>query len=262
MNNFNEQKEQIIKSGYKYISLYRGNEQLCAWNQTPRTRDARFDDIENRLNNDAPGVYHIKARNSTSEKNPVTFVVNTGSEKLGEIQPQIIYKDSASDKLLENTKILDLTVELKQLEMENRFLKKQIADLEAEILELENATATTLAEATPAPSLMESAKDFLGSLMEFGAPLLDQHFSLKKQQLEIEALKLQGRRAAPVAQPVSKDPNVQIRKIGEFVETFADQPEIYEALHEISAKSQTVDEFMNYLNQFNPAIYDQLSKQI
>ena len=261
MNNFNEQKEQIKKSGYKYVSLYRGNEQLCAWNQTPRTRDARFDDIENRLNNDAPGMYIIKARNSTSEKNPVTFVINTGSEKLAEMQPQIIYKDSASDKLLENTKILDLTVELKQLEMENRFLKKQIADLEAEILELESTTATTLAEATPAPSLMESAKDFLGSLMEFGAPLLDQHFSLKKQQLEIEALKLQ-RRQTPGQTQAPKDPNVQIRKIGEFVETYAEQPEIYEALHEISAKSQTVEEFMNYLNQFNPAIYAELSKQI
>jgi len=262
MNNFNEQKQKIVESGFKYISLYRGNEQLCAWNQSPRLRDARFDDIENRLNNDAPGMYIIKARNSTSEKNPITFVVNTGSEKMSDMQPQIIYKDSASDKLLENTKILDLTVELKQLEMENRFLKKQIAELESDIAELESAAATTLAEATPAPSLMESAKDFLGSLMEFGAPLLDQHFSLKKQQLEIEALKLQGRRSAPAAKPVAKDPNVQIRIIGEWVETFADQTEIYEALHEMSAKSQTVDEFMNYLNQFNPAMYAELSKQI
>jgi hypothetical protein len=114
----------------------------------------------------------------------------------------------------------------------------------------------------PAPSLMESAKDFLGSLMEFGAPLLDQHFALKKQQLEIERMNLGAKRPAPGTPAAVKDNNVKIRIIGEFVETFQDQPEIYEALHEISAKSETVEQFMQYLAQFNTDLYEQLSNKI
>jgi hypothetical protein len=106
---------------------------------------------------------------------------------------------------------------------------------------------------------MENAKSFLESLMEFGTPLLDQHFALKQQQIEIERMKYQ--RPRPQAQ-APKDQNVQIRKIGEFVECYKDQPEIYEALHEISAKSQTVNEFMEYLAQFNNDLYVELSKQI
>lgn len=260
--NFTEQKQRIIDDNYKYVSLYRGNDQLCAWNQTPKTRDTRLEDIEKRLANEAPGMYIIKARNSTSEKNPVTFVVNTGSEKLSEAKTQIIYKESASDKLLENQQILNLTVQVKQLEMENQYLKDQISDLESEIAELETAAATNLAEATPQPSLLDSAKEFLGGLMEFGAPLLDQHFALKKQQLEIERMKLSNRRPAPGSAQAQKDSNVQIRIIGEWVETFKDQPEIYEALHQISAQSDSVEKYLELLNQFSPELYEQLSIKI
>ena len=260
--NFEEQKKRIIEGLFKYVSLYRGNEQLCAWNQTPKTRDARFDDIENRLKNETPGMYIIKARNSTSEKSPVTFVVNTGSEQTPEMKTQIVYKEPVSDKLLENQQILNLTVQVKQLEMENKYLKEQIADLEIEIAEMETAAAVNLAEQTPVPNLMESAKEFLGGLMEFGAPLLDQHFALKKQQLEIERMKLANRRPAPGAKPTVKDTNVQIRIIGEFVETFKDQPEIYEALHNISSQSDSVEKYLELLNQFSPDLYEQLSVKI
>lgn len=259
--NFTEQKQRIKESEYKYISLWRGNEQICAWNTAGKI-DAKFDEIETRLKNNPPGLYTIKARNATKEKSPDQFTINTGSEKLAEPGPQIVYKEPASDKLLENQQILKLTVELKQLEMENKYLKDQITDLESEIAELETAAAVTLAEQTPQPSLLDSAKDFLGNLMEFGAPLLDQHFALKKQQLEIERMKLTNRRPAPGTPQAVKDSNVQIRIIGEWVETFKDQPEIYEALHNISAQSDSVEKFLELLNQFSPDLYEQLSIKI
>lgn len=259
--NFKEQKERILESEYKYISLWRGNEQICAWNKAGAV-DAKFDEIETRLKNNPAGLYTIKARNASREKSPDLFTINTGSEKLAEAQPQIIYKEPASDKLLENQQILKLTVELKQLEMENKYLKDQITDLENEIAELEAAAAVTLSEQTPQPSLLDSAKEFLGGLMEFGAPLLDQHFALKKQQLEIERMKLANRRPAPGTPAAVKDKNVQIRIIGEWVETFKDQPEIYEALHSISAQSDSVEKYLELLNQFSPDLYEQLSVKI
>jgi len=95
--------------------------------------------------------------------------------------------------------------------------------------------------------------------MEFGTPLLDQHFALKQQQIEVERMKYQRQR--PQAQAPENE-NVKIRKIGEFVEGFKDQTEVYEALHEISAKSKNVGEFMEYLAQFNMDLYAELSEQI
>jgi hypothetical protein len=265
MNEFNEHKKRILESGYKYISLYRGSDRICAWNNLNKI-DEKLNEIETRLNNNPPGIYVIKARNSVSEKAPDQFVINLGGQKQPENNAgqQIIYKELASEKLLENQRILELTVKVKELEMQNEFLRGQIADLENEIEDLENkaAEAPILGEQTPVPSLMESAKDFLGSLMEFGAPLLDQHFSLKKQQLEIERMKLANKRPAPGTPQAAKDQNVQIRIIGEWVETYQDQPEIYEALHEISAKSENVQQFLTQLQQFNPDLYAAISNKI
>jgi len=259
--NFKEQKQRIIESGYKHVSLYRGNDRICAWNLAGRI-DAKLDEIETRLHNNPPGAYVIKARNSTSEKNPDLFPVITGPEITAEKQTtQIVYKEPASDKLLENQQILNLTVQVKQLEMENKYLKEQIADLENEIAEIETAAAVNLAEQTPQPNLLESAKEFLGGLMEFGAPLLDQHFALKKQQLEIERMKL-AKRQGFAPKPAENDKNVQIRIIGEWVETFKDQPEIYEALHNISAQSESVEKYLQLLNEFSPELYEQLSVKI
>jgi len=263
--NFNEQKNTILNDRYKYVELFCGSEKLCARNNSGDIEN-KLDEIEITLKNNPPGLYEIRAFNSTVKGiKPTPFMVDTRKNlSESERHQPIIYKEAASEKLLENQRILDLTVKVKELEMENQFLRSQISDLENELEEIESKAAATieLGEQTPAPSLMESAKDFLGSLMEFGAPLLDQHFALKKQQLEIEKMKLAAKRQGPgTPQPV-KDQNVQIRIIGEWVETFQDQTEIYEALHEISAKSESVEQFMQYLAQFNSDLYEQLSKQI
>lgn len=264
MNILQQHKKTILDSGYKYISLYRGSERICAWNNVGKI-DEKLIEIETRLNNNPPGVYVIKARNSTSEKAPDQFVINTNTPQQQDQPPRMAYQDQPSEKLLENQRILDLTVKNAELEMQNRYLLAEIEDLKAEIAELEaiGPPVPELSEQTPPPpSLMESAKDFLGSLMEFGAPLLDQHFALKKQQLEIERLKYGARQTAPNTRPPAADQNIQIRKIGEWVETYKDQPEIYDALHEISANSKTVQDFLIYLQQFNPDLHAELSNQI
>jgi hypothetical protein len=260
MNNFKEQKQRILDAGYKQVSLYQGNVKKIAWNLSGRVL-AKLDEIETRLPHMTGGNFVILARNSNNDKDPEQFPITTGSEKLGEAKTQIVYQEKTSDKLLENQQILNLTVQVKQLEMENDYLRKEIAELENEIAELESTTKTVLAEATPQPSLLESAKEFLGGLMEFGAPLLDQHFALQKAKLDIEREKL-ARRPGGAARPAQKDQNVQIRIIGEWVETFADQPEIYEALHNISAQSKSVADYMELLNQYNAELYAELSNKI
>jgi hypothetical protein len=260
--NFKEQKEKILTDGYKYAELYCGSEKITARNNAGKIEE-KLNEIGIDLKNNPPGLYEIRAYNSTVKTiKPTVFIVDTRTN-LSEDQKRqpIVIKEPMTDKLLENQKIFDLTLENARLTMEIEKLRGEITDLERELLEMEaEQVQIQQLNEPPPPSLMESAKDFLGSLMEFGAPLLDQHFALKKQQLEIERMKLGSRR--PGAPAPGKDPNVQIRIIGEWVETFKDQPEIYGALQQISENSQTVEQFMQYLNQFNPEYYAELSKQI
>jgi predicted transcriptional regulator len=261
--NFIETKETILTDGYKYIELWTGNERKVARNNVGKIEE-KLNEIAIELKNNPPGIYEIKAFNSTVKGiRPTIFTVDTRTNKSEPIERKT-YVEPLSDKLLENQKVLDLTVKVKELEIENRYLREQITDLENEIAELEAqaAVAPELGEQTPAPSLLESAQNFLGTLMEFGAPLLDQHFALKQQQIELERMKYGQRRPAATPQKAENTENVKIRKIGAWVETFQDQPEIYEALHKISAESETVDQFLTYLNQFNADLYEQLSKQI
>ena len=254
-----EALKKIETSGYKRAALFRNNEKICAWNTFGKILP-KLDEIETRVMNNGPGVYVIQAANAAKDV-PDQFVIEYGDQTL--ISEKKIMPD-ISPKLLENQKILELSILNAELRKDNEALERLINDLENDIDELnvkiqELTEAQTLSEENAKPGLMENAKSFLESLMEFGTPLLDQHFALKQQQIEIERMKYQ--RPKPQAQ-APKDQNVQIRKIGEFVEGFKEQPEIYEALHEISAKSSNVGEFMEYLAQFNSDLYEQLSEQI
>lgn len=255
-----EALKKIETSGYKRAALFRNNEKICAWNTHGKIL-SKLDEIETRVMNNGPGVYVIQAANAAKDV-PDQFVIEYGDQALikekGPSIPEI------SPKLLENQKILELSIANAELRKDNEALERLVSDLENDIDELnakiqELNEAQTLSEENAKPGLMENAQSFLSSLMEFGTPLLDQHFSLQKEKLEIERMKY-GRPRAQA--PAPKDPNVQIRKIGEFVESFKDQVEVYEALHEISAKSESVAQFMEYLAQYNTDLYEQLSKQI
>jgi hypothetical protein len=56
MNDFKVHKNTILESGYKYCSLYRGSERICAWNNVGKIEE-KLNEIETRLNNNPPGVY-------------------------------------------------------------------------------------------------------------------------------------------------------------------------------------------------------------
>jgi hypothetical protein len=254
-----EALKKIENSGYKRAALFRNNEKICAWNTYGKILP-KLDEIETRVVNNGPGVYVIQAANAAKDV-PDQFVIEYGDQTL--ISEKKMIPD-VNPKLLENQKILELSILNAELRKDNEALDRLVTELENDIEELnakiqELSEAQTLSEEIAKPSLMENAQSFLTSLMEFGTPLLDQHFALKQQQIEVERMKYQRQR--PQAQAPENE-NVKIRKIGEFVEGFKDQPEVYEALHEISAKSKNVGEFMEYLAQFNMDLYEQLSEQI
>jgi hypothetical protein len=256
-----EALSKIENSNYKRVALFRNNEKLSGFNVFGKGKVLeKLQEIETRIKNNGPGVYVIHANNAVKDV-PDQFTVEYGDQTL--ISEKQIIPD-INPKLLENQKILELSILNAELRKDNEALDRLITELENDIEELnskiqELSEAQTLSEENAKPGLMENAKSFLESLMEFGTPLLDQHFALKQQQIEIERMKYQRPKQQAQA---PQDPNVQIRKIGEWVESYKEQPEIYEALHEISAKSETVAAFMNYLSQFNADLYAELSEQI
>ena len=155
-----------------------------------------------------------------------------------------------------------MSIENANLQKDNERLTDQIADLESTIADLESQIAdnNNLLQEQQTPTLMENAKSFVETLMEYGVPLLNQHWELKKQQMELERMKYGMR--SPVRQSAPDPEKVKIRIIGEWVETKKDQPEIYNALHDISAKSSSVDQFLMLLSEFNTDLYAELSEQI
>lgn len=249
----NEAIEQITENGYKFVSLYRNGEQITKFNQAGKF-DGKLDEISKRIEK-FPGSYVIMAKFNNADK-PDQFVIQ--SENTG-VSESAINLD-ASPKLLESQKVLALSIENEKLKMQCANYIKDIAELETTIAELETTIAEMEANAVESatPTLMENAQSFLSTLMEFGAPLLDQHFALKKQQLEIERMKFGG----PKPQTKADPEKVAIRIIGQWVETKSEQPEIYEALHNISANSQNVNDFLTQLQQYNSELYEEVYNKL
>ena len=66
----------------------------------------------------------------------------------------------------------------------------------------------------------------------------------------------------PKPQTKADPEKVAIRIIGQWVETKSEQPEIYEALHNISANSQNVNDFLTQLQQYNPELYEEVYNKL
>lgn len=251
--NLKQAIEEISENGYKFVSLYRNGEQITKFNQAGKF-DGKLDEISKRIEK-FPGSYVIMAKFNQADK-PDQFVIN--GENVG-IAENAINLD-VNPKHLENQKVLALSIENEKLKMQNANYLRDIDELENTIAELENTIVEMQANAieSTTPTLMENAQNFLSTLMEYGAPLLDQHFALKKQQLEIERMKFGGPRPQTKADPEK----VAIRIIGQWVETKQNDPELYQQLHDISANSQNVNDFLTQLQQFNTDLYEEISKQL
>jgi hypothetical protein len=257
----NEIKQLINEVGYKYCSLWQSGNKIEPYNGFNMSCADKLDAIERRLKAFPSGLYQIKCKLASRSKED-TFDLDwiNGKSNLSEQPIPVI--DNMNPKLLENTTILNLSIENANLKKDVERLNDQVADLESIIADLEAQVTNneSLLQENAQPTLMENAKSFVETLMEYGVPLLNQHWELKKQQMEIERMKYGMR--SQVKQSAPDPEKVQIRIIGEWVESKKGDPGIYEKLHEISAQSNSVKEFMQGVAQFNPELYAELSEQI
>jgi chromosome segregation ATPase len=160
-----------------------------------------------------------------------------------------------------------LQADITRLELENEDLNRQIEELNEYIGELEEKLKNVqLSELPKEPTTFETAKSFLSELVSFGAPLLDKHFELKQQQLEIERMKAQQNRPAVQsnnyqAPEVKKELELQ-NKVKAWIESKSEDKELYDSLTAIYYNSSSLAKFAELLNNFNNELYEECKRQV
>lgn len=265
--------EKIMNDGgYRHVGLVNSNKEwIIPINQPGLDHlTERFNDVKKRLNSNGleDGIYSV-CLSFNNRKNCKFDYFNV---KVGEIDTN---KPMMSEKVIVEklpdvrsyNKALDDQILIKQLELDNQSLRDKIADLEETISELENELEEkeTLSEENEQPTMIESAKSFLTQLMEFGTPLLDKHFALREQQLNLEARKLLmnkefNQREARQPQQEPK-PNID-EKIQNFIRQFEEDEETFNEIASIYNSATDINDFFNKLNSYNSEIYGQLRQTI
>jgi hypothetical protein len=253
----------IIDTDYKFCGLFDQNDSCIeTYNRTGNAIE-KFEIIKKRLSSQPDGIYTIKCRNSTKGAIDL-YEYKKGSQMISE-------KPGVTVKYLENDRILQLSIECERLkaqidrkddkitdlEKEINLLLNENEDLENKITELENNSApVTLGEESSTPSLMESAKDFLGQLMEFGAPLLDKHFSLKEQALNLEALRIQNVKPQQRTEQDKQRAEI-VKKVESWINSKKEDMEVYNKLYAIYINCGNILKFSEMLKDNSEELYNE-----
>lgn len=191
--------EEIIdicnNQGYGFVCLTDGKgAELIPYNSR-NSAGERLDEIKTRLSSPAlkDGVYYVKCKH-TNRKNALSddYLVYKG-DKLSE---NVIIQQPApiSAEVLTYESALKFQVRIKELELENEKLRDDLKAANATIAEMETQMLSEDEdedeEPEAAPTMFESAKEFLSEIVQVAAPLLDKHFDLRQQALNLEAHKI------------------------------------------------------------------------
>ena len=272
--NLTELKKVLSGDIYRHVGLYTADGQkIKPFNTKIASYPDNVKDILNYLGSDIvePGLYIIKLKKTYSgaaqeygyNKGNVTLTEKT------EIMPrQSLYNIPDDFSQAINHPAVKLQADITRLELENEDLQRQIEELNEYIGELEQKlTDQTLSEAPKEPSTFEAAKSFLTELVSFGAPLLDKHFQLKQEQLEIERARINRQPGAAPAPNAYQAPEVkkerQIeQKVKAWIDAQSDNEELYNNLIVLYYNSSDLGKFAERLNEFNPELYEQCKRSV
>jgi hypothetical protein len=255
------------QQNYKYLGLFNAQGNVIIPISTNKTTTAqRLREIETRLMSEAlpDGYYFIKCKNSVVKTTPTDDYAILKGNKLSEDQPQIqpvqvIEKPVFQPEVLTYDSALKLQVQLERLKLENQHLKQEIESLKSEIEE------NKLLSEEEQPSIMDNAKSWLQEILSIGAPLLDKHFQLKEQQLQLKAYELKQlggiRPQRPMQNPENDiRPENNKRSYEEIIMTFQDQPETYNKLADFYNNAQNEEEFLQNIKLFDLGIFNLFAK--
>lgn len=258
---------------YRHAGLYTADGQkIKPFNTKIASYQDNVKDILNYLSSEIvePGAYIVKLKKTYSgaaqeygyNKGNVTLTEKT------EIMPrQSLYNIPDDFTQAINHPAVKLQADITRLELENEDLQRQIEELNEYIGELEQKlTEQTLSEAPKEPSTFDAAKSFLTELVSFGAPLLDKHFELKQQQLEIERARVNRQAPAAAAPAPANSAELKQRqieaKVKAWIDAQSDNEELYNNLIVLYYNSADLGKFAERLNEFNPELYEQCRKAV
>lgn len=253
---FDIQKEQA----YKYIGLFdqQGNK-VIPFNSNATSSNERLKEIETRLCSAglADGFYNICCKNALKGGAADNYMIKKG-ENLGEsITANIPIVQTLPPDLLSYAQALKLNVDVERMKLENSALKKEIEQLNKQLIE--NQTLLSEEEENAAPGMLENAKTFLSEAMGFIAPLLDKHFELKEKQLGLQAVQIQHRLDNRTKRPSPEQGPTKEKNLTEsFVMSYKDDPEVYEKLATFYNEAISREQFYESVKNWNSEIFNNL----
>jgi len=268
-----ELKKVLSGDIYRHVGLYTADGQkIKPFNTKIAAYPDQVKDILNFLQSDIvdPGIYIVKLKKAYSGA-AVDYAINKGNVELKETETVTMQTNSLNipfdfSAAMQHPAV-KLQADITRLELENEDLNRQIEELNEYIGELEEKLKNVqLSELPKEPTAFEHAKSFLSELVSFGAPLLDKHFELKQQQLEIERMKAQQSRPA-VQAPDYQAPEVKKeleleKKVKAWIESKSEDKELYDSLTAIYYNSSSLAKFAELLNNFNNELYEECKRQV
>jgi len=269
-----ELKKVLSGDIYRHVGLYTADGQkIKPFNTKIAAYPDQVKDILNFLQSDIvePGIYIVKVKKAYSGA-AVDYAINKGNIELKETEIIAPMQNNGLNIPFDFSAAMQhpavkLQADITRLELENEDLNRQIEELNEYIGELEEKLKNVqLSELPKEPTAFEHAKSFLSELVSFGAPLLDKHFELKQQQLEIERMRAQGSKPA-VQAPNYQAPEVKKElelqnKVKAWIESKSEDQELYDSLTAIYYNSSSLAKFAELLNNFNNELYEECKRQV
>ena len=247
------------KFNYKYVCLLDQNNKEIIKQNKANQLDEKYKEIFEYL--DTPGisnVYFLSGKNTPGKTTPgENYLINLNNNEEKPIVRNNPINLSADFQQVANHPAVKMQQEINRLMLECERKDEQIENLENEIDDLiKLKSETVLSEQEQPKSNFENAQNFLSQIMEFGAPLLDQHFQIKKDAMEIERLKyannLQQRQnlaPRPQPRPQPEQNNVsQIKIIEDWIDS-KKEDENFDKLTALYHNSNTLNKFKELLKE-------------
>jgi hypothetical protein len=261
------------KFNYKYISLLDQNNKIIIPQNRLNKVDEKYKEIFDYLETpDISNIYFLSGKNSilknVAGENYLINLTNNAPKEIIRNNPINLSSDFTQ---VANHPAVKMQQEINRLMLECERKDEIIENLENELDELiKLKSEVTLSEQEQPKSNFENAQQFLSQIMEFGAPLLDQHFQIKKDAIEIEKLKYanfnqqrqqarpQQARPQPTQDPV-QNYSAEIKKIEDWIDSKKDT-ENFEKLLGMYHNSNTLPQFRDLLQQNDLELLNELDE--
>jgi folylpolyglutamate synthase/dihydropteroate synthase len=191
----------------------------------------------------------VKCKNSLKGNvEPDQYIIQKG-EQLSEPAPREIVKEiTVTPEILTYQSALKLQVDNERLKLKIQNLEQQIIALETEIEEKQ----TLSEEEEP-----NAAQSWIENILQIGAPLLDKHFQLRQQALQIKAAEIaQRQQLSKIRKSNISDALENKRSIEDSILTYQDDPDTYQQLIDMYNNATSEEEFLKDLKQYDFEIYN------